>query len=830
MNNTTPTWPGWETVRLIGRGSFGAVYEIERDVYGHKEKAAMKVITIPQSESDIEELYDSGYDEASVTATFQSHLEKIVNEYSLMREMNGAANIVNCDDFRVVEHDDCIGWDIYIRMELLTPLAKAVDKQPSDETVIRIASDICKALILCKKHDIIHRDIKPQNIFVSKNGDYKLGDFGIAKTMEKTSGGTKIGTYKYMAPEVYNNQSYNHTADIYSLGLVLYWLLNERRTPFLPLPPETPKTTEEDDARTRRFKGEPIPAPAHGSEELQGTVLKACKYDPENRYQSAEEMLRDLEELKTSGVVLAPEKAHATAEHEPDEEINAPSQSSKKEHIGETTIGILGKTEEELISYTDEDKTEGGFTHLPIHEPKAGKKTIEKKKKLPIIIGSIALVFVLSALAYFVPGWAPATCETPETHRLLGLTRGEALGHKYTLATCTEPSVCEVCGEMSEGPIGHDWSAPTYTWSSDNSSVTAKRSCSICGETETETVKTTGVVLTAATCTENGKTTYTAIFENGAFSEQSKTIADIPAAGHKWGEVTYIWVPDNSSVTAKRSCSVCGESESETAKTTSGVLTDATCTENGKTTYLAIFEKDAFSEQSKTLADIPATGHRWGEPTYTWASDNSSVTAKRSCSVCGKSETETVKTTGVVSTAATCTEKGKTTYTAIFSNNAFSKQNKAVVDIPATVHDWMSATCYSPKTCRKCGSTTGTTLSHNWVAASATEPKHCTLCGATAPSVYDVRVFGKDIVYPKETSYLDQYETMYVKSKNGNAIFVYWNPKGDDQYKRGFTLPEKTEVVVLARENGFSCCTFTLSNGKRYIGWLASNLLVYEYY
>ena len=167
--NIVHVWPGWETVCLIGRGSFGAVYEIERDVFGHKEKAALKVITIPQSDSDIEELYDSGYDEASVTATFKSHLESIVNEYSLMRELNGAANVVNCDDFRIVPHDDNIGWDIYIKMELLTPLTKALDKQPGEAQVIQIAKDMCSALILCKKYGIIHRDIKPQNIFVSKN-------------------------------------------------------------------------------------------------------------------------------------------------------------------------------------------------------------------------------------------------------------------------------------------------------------------------------------------------------------------------------------------------------------------------------------------------------------------------------------------------------------------------------------------------------------------------------------------------------------------------------------------------------------------------------------
>ena len=290
-------WPGWETVRLIGHGSFGAVYEIERDVFGHKEKAALKAITLPQSSCDIEELYDSGYDEASITATFESHLKSIVNEYSLMREMNGAANVVNCDDFRIVQHDDGIGWDIYIKMELLTPLSKALDKRPDDEQVIRIAKDMCSALILCRKYGIIHRDIKPQNIFVSKNGDYKLGDFGIAKTIEKTSGGTKIGTYKYMAPEVYNNQPYNLTADIYSLGLVMHWMLNERRSPFMPLPPAPAVASQEEEARIRRFRGEPIPAPVHGSEALKRIVLKACAYDPNDRYQSADEMLRELNAL-----------------------------------------------------------------------------------------------------------------------------------------------------------------------------------------------------------------------------------------------------------------------------------------------------------------------------------------------------------------------------------------------------------------------------------------------------------------------------------------------------------------------------------------------------
>ena len=301
------SWPGWETVRLIGRGSFGSVYEIQRDVFGDIEKAALKVISIPQNASDIDELYSDGYDDESITSTFQSHLKSIVSEYSLMRKMNGCANVVNCDDIRYVQHDDGIGWDIFIKMELLTPLTKYLPEQIPEKMVEKVAKDICAALAVCKKHEIVHRDIKPQNIFVSDNGVFKLGDFGIAKTVEKTMGGTKIGTYKYMAPEVYNNQPYGTAADIYSLGLVLYWMLNERRMPFMPLPPEKLKAGMEDYARQRRFSGEQLPPPAHGSKKLKAIVMKACAYDPSQRYSSATEILKDLDWKELTALPIPPE-------------------------------------------------------------------------------------------------------------------------------------------------------------------------------------------------------------------------------------------------------------------------------------------------------------------------------------------------------------------------------------------------------------------------------------------------------------------------------------------------------------------------------------------
>ena len=267
---------------------------------GQEERAALKVISIPQDKSEIDELRSEGYDEESITGSFQAQLKRIVGEYSLMRKLNGSANVVNCDDVRYVQHTDGIGWDIFIKMELLTPLIQALGPDTPEETVRRIGIDLCKALALCERHKIIHRDIKPANIFLSDNGDYKLGDFGVARTMEQPGSATRIGTLNYIAPEIYHDQPYGPGADLYSLGLVLYWLLNERRMPFYPPAPAMPTATEKEEARLRRLRGEPVPAPKNGSDALRRIVLKACAYDPRERYQTAEEMLRDLESRNDS--------------------------------------------------------------------------------------------------------------------------------------------------------------------------------------------------------------------------------------------------------------------------------------------------------------------------------------------------------------------------------------------------------------------------------------------------------------------------------------------------------------------------------------------------
>ena len=288
-------WPDWEIVQRLGGGSYGTVYEIRRERFGIEERAAMKLVSFPKDPEEVEEQRCSGYTEESLVSSYRQQMQRFLDEYKLMLELKGGVNIVRCDDFQTVPHKDGIGWDIFIKMELLTPLKKYLGREITPEQTVKLGVDLCKALSLCREKGIIHRDIKPDNILVSDAGDYKLGDFGVAKTAERTMAGTRTGTPNFVAPEVYHNEPYGKSVDIYSLGMVLYWMLNRRVLPFLPLPPQMPSPDEIQEAMLRRMRGEALPRPADGSRALQDVVLKACAYRPEDRYATPEAFCRALE-------------------------------------------------------------------------------------------------------------------------------------------------------------------------------------------------------------------------------------------------------------------------------------------------------------------------------------------------------------------------------------------------------------------------------------------------------------------------------------------------------------------------------------------------------
>ena len=162
---------------------------------------------------------------------------------------------------------------------------------------MQLGIDICRALEICERRDVIHRDIKPDNIMMSEFGNFKLGDFGIARTMEKTMSASMAGTDWYMAPEVAKKMKYGKSVDTYSLGLVLYWLLNDGRLPFVP---EKDRISAKDmqAAYRLRMQGKEIPEPKRGGRQLKAVVLKALSFEREKRYRSGKEMLEALLEIE----------------------------------------------------------------------------------------------------------------------------------------------------------------------------------------------------------------------------------------------------------------------------------------------------------------------------------------------------------------------------------------------------------------------------------------------------------------------------------------------------------------------------------------------------
>lgn len=290
---------GWKVEKLIGEGAFGKVYKIVRTDFGNIYESALKVIEIPSNRAELDSIQNEGMTEESATAYFKSVVEDIVNEYRLMSKLKGNSNIVSYEDHAVVKKENEFGWRIYIRMELVTSLyTYQKNHLMSMVDGIHLGIDVCRALEVCRKFNIIHRDIKPENIFVSDIGSFKLGDFGVARQLEKTSSGlSRKGTEAYMAPEVVKREAYNQTVDIYALGIVLYKYFNNNRTPFLPPVPEPIRYSDKEKAFNRRMNGDEFPPPCDASEAMTRVILKACAYNTKNRYQNAEEMRKELEEI-----------------------------------------------------------------------------------------------------------------------------------------------------------------------------------------------------------------------------------------------------------------------------------------------------------------------------------------------------------------------------------------------------------------------------------------------------------------------------------------------------------------------------------------------------
>lgn len=308
----------------IGTGSFGVVYEMRSYVVSNAF-SAVKIISIPRNRAEYDaKVAEMGATEEAVQENFRETKDALVSEIEMMLKVNGFTNCVGCMSYALEEHEDCFGWDILIQMEKLETLDSYFRSQGEiyDTDIIQLGIDMCSALEACELNNIVHRDVKPANIMVKSikgRPIYKLGDFGVARVLSNSGTMTMSGTFDYMAPELLCGEG-DLRVDIYSLGLVLYELLNANRMPFLPDYPNKVTGKDRDMARKKRLTGEPMPDPLYAiGTDLAKVIRKACAHDREERYSSPKEMRLALEKVLEGHTKRAVFTAPAVGAYQPSE-------------------------------------------------------------------------------------------------------------------------------------------------------------------------------------------------------------------------------------------------------------------------------------------------------------------------------------------------------------------------------------------------------------------------------------------------------------------------------------------------------------------------------
>ena len=415
-NEQKKVWSGWLIEELIGEGSYGKVYKISRTERGRKYFSAVKMITIPTRDQYKEAVESLGTDENSLRNYFIDMIDEIIDEVTILYSLAGYSNILGYFDHKIIDHGDDIGWDILIRMEYVKSLRKHLsEKQMTRGDVVNLGIDICNALELCSKKGIVHRDIKDENIFINSEGIYKLGDFGIAKIVSQNrSMASMRGTPLYMAPEVYKGIKYDARIDIYSLGLVLYKLLNNDRMPFLPNYPQPIRFRDNEKAISLRLSGETMPPPVNAGEELGKVILKACETNPDNRYNSAQAFKKKLlavyegmdeEEGNELVTLISDKKIHKKQHTDRTESIR--TDKSKKTERTVKSSDPSGKTE--AIHFKPARKK-------PVHKKAVRNKSARKrsvrekpvrlksnrKKKVLILLLNIIVIASIGVGTYFI--------------------------------------------------------------------------------------------------------------------------------------------------------------------------------------------------------------------------------------------------------------------------------------------------------------------------------------------------------------------------------------------------------------------------------------------
>lgn len=278
----------WKIQNPVGTGTYGKVYKIENH---DGTVGAYKIMKIPVKVNDD----PSSFPKKTPEMCLKEVRKDISGSIKYLQMYDKGRYFVSYEDCMFTPSNDWKTLTLQIRTEWLMSLSEIIRKTVlSEDEILRLAINVCTCLEKCREMDYVYPNLKPDNIFVTPKR-CKLGDFGNFGNYEPINMNVSMRkTQEFSAPELIKFGELNYTSDTYSLGMVLYYLLNNNRIPFIPAYTKNIGISDITSAIEKRCSNYVFPNPDNGCEAVRKIIEKACSSSVAARYQTPTEMKNDL--------------------------------------------------------------------------------------------------------------------------------------------------------------------------------------------------------------------------------------------------------------------------------------------------------------------------------------------------------------------------------------------------------------------------------------------------------------------------------------------------------------------------------------------------------
>lgn len=291
FNLNTELLTNMEIQQCLSRRGSTSVYLVKSTK--SEQQYVLKHISVPEHQKQVDALIFSGA--AADEQAAQLYYQQVVSDYQQeLEQMEALASSPNLRCFRSYEikpKENAVGFDVFLLAEERQTLDGYLKENALTQTgAVNLAMDLCTALTELRGAGLIHRDVKPSNIYLGNQGHFMLGDLGLANVQDlKYTSIPESMLSSFSAPELFDLMAdVNTTIDIYAVGMILYRIYNSNHAPL-----EDEKTTAKA-ADKLRVMGQELPPPMFADYEMAEIIRKACAHKPEDRYQDPEEMKQAL--------------------------------------------------------------------------------------------------------------------------------------------------------------------------------------------------------------------------------------------------------------------------------------------------------------------------------------------------------------------------------------------------------------------------------------------------------------------------------------------------------------------------------------------------------